>query len=536
LNAADPEESIFIVEGEKCVDLARTKLGIVATTNPGGSGSSNLWKTPAFAKPVKGKNIAIIPDNDEPGEKHVATVAQLIVGVAKSIKIVRLPLKAEGDDIEQWIKAGGTREQLFALVEATPVYSGEAATPEEPESICLATIEPRRNRWLWIGRLASGEMVIITGPPGTGKGLLLCYIVARFTTSRPMYGDIEASSAGNVLWISIEDAHDTSLAPRLIAAGADRTRVFVWDMNRPLSLPTDAARIIAEVKRHNCEILIIDPAPTLLDKDHSSNNDANVRQSFCELATTCRELGCALILVRHTNKRQTGTAMDRGGGSIGWSGMARIELMLGRRVANEDATTVDVDESVVTLATVKNNLGKWAPSLNCRIVEAGESARLEIIGETQTKADDLFAQEKPRTSHKSADAEKVIRHALANGEWHRQTEVDDAAKDAGISRGTLNRAKRSLCVETRKLGAVFWWRLPRQDDHRGQCDGHDHHDHDATGEGEADHHHSNNISKLEVQDDHGDQGTHTPQGDHLPEDDADLDADFRGDLNPEDAV
>jgi hypothetical protein len=537
LMAAGPDETIFILEGEKIVILARDKLGIVATTNPGGAGGSNLWKTPAFRKAVQGKNVVLVPDNDQPGEKHMATIAASIVDVAKSVKIVRLPLKNEGDDLEQYLAAGGTREQLLALVEAAPLYDVETATaaePEEPESICLATVEPCRVGWLWFGRLPSGEMVVITGRPGVGKGLLLCYVVSRYTTGRPMHGDRVALAAGHVLWISIEDAIDTSLVPRLMAAGADLSRVHAWNLTRPLSLPVDADRIVAELKRLGCTMLIIDPAPTLLDKDHSSNNDANVRQSFAALSAACRELGCTMILVRHTNKRTVGDAMERGGGSIGWTGMARIELMLGRRPVEEGATVVDTHESVATFATVKNNLGRWAPSLNIAIIEAADSARVEIIGETKTTADDLCAPDKPRTARKTGDAEELIRLALADGQWHRQREIMDAAERAEIGERTLKRAKAELPVQSQKRSDGWWWRLANS----------------ATGEavppwppcpvGEAGTVPSYNNEHLGSNRATGPH-THTPgpvtQEGQDAEDAADLGADFNGDASrEEDAV
>lgn len=461
LTADKSDDLLFALEGEKLVDLARSKLGITATCNCGGAGNSEQWKLPAFAKAVKCRHVAIIPDHDEPGEKHAAVVAQSIAGVAASVKIVRLPLKNEGDDLEQWLAAGGTREQLVALVEAAPPYGTE--TPAEPETITLSTVEPRRVGWLWFGRLPSGEMVVITGRPGVGKGLLLCYVVARYTTGRPMHGDHVALPAGHVLWISIEDAIDTSLVPRLAAAGADLSRVHAWNLARPLSLPEDADRIIAELKRLGCTLLIIDPAPTLLDKDHSSNNDANVRQSFAALSAACREIGCTMILVRHTNKRTLGDAMDRGGGSIGWTGMARVELMLGRRPVEEGATVADAHESVVTLATIKNNLGRWAPSLNLAIVEAGDSARMEIIGETEATADDLCAQQKPRTALKTGSAEELIRRTLDDGQWHRQREIMDAAEKSEIGEKTVKRAKKALAVQSQQRSDGWWWRLPQGD-------------------------------------------------------------------------
>jgi hypothetical protein len=513
--------------------------GFVATSNVAGEGK---W-TAEDSEFLRGRDVVLFCDNDPTGRKDAELKTSLLLGVARSIRVldvIDLPLKG---DCEQYFQAGHTAEELRALaaatkpwnpasvpvaVEAAPLYDPNTTEPkpaaEEPESICLATVEPCRVGWLWFGRLASGEMVIITGPPGTGKGLLLCYIVARFTTGKPMHGDRVALPAGHVLWISMEDAPDTSLAPRLIAARADRSRVHVWNLKKPVSLPADADRIVAELKRLGCALLIIDPAPTLLDKDHNSNNDANVRQSFAALSAACRDLGCGMILVRHTNKRQVGTAMDRGGGSIGWTGMARVELMLGRRPVEEGATVADTHESVVTLATVKNNLGKWAPSLNLAIVEAGESARMEIIGETEATADDLCAQDKPKTARKVDAAADILRRVLADGEWHRWQEIYDAAQKADISAETVKRAKGEVRAESRQRAGSngWWWRIDQSTKGECACPS------DPLPSCPSDPLPSNNIKYLEGQSIRGSQiQTYPPEG--KAGDEAALDADFRGD-------
>jgi hypothetical protein len=462
LLAADPHEPVWVVGGEKCVGIMR-EHDFVATTNIGGEGH---WTAEDSAF-LRDRDVLIFPDADKVGREHGQQVAAALQGIAKSVKVVDvlgLPLKG---DCEQYFSAGHTAKELRELAANTKEWTPQASTAttetasEEPEDFALDTIEPRPFKGLWFGRLVNGEMTVITGAPGVGKGLLLCYVVAHYTTGRPMFGDRIAQPAGHVLWIAVEDAHDTSLVPRLIAAGADRSRIHAWNMNRPLSLPEDVARIVARIDLHHAGIVIIDPAQTVINKDFSANADADVRRTFSPLAAACRARGCVLVLVRHTNKRSLGSAMDRGGGSIAWSGMAAIELMLGRRVIDGESTNVDVNESVVTLATVKNNTGKWARSLNMRIVECGESARLEVIGETDSSADDLVAQDKPRTARKTEDAETLVRRILADGEWHAQKDVEDARDAAGISYGTLRRAKDSLGVESRKFGSAWKWRMSK---------------------------------------------------------------------------
>jgi len=98
---------------------------MVATTNPGGCGSTKLWDTRPFQDPFVGNDVAIIPDADEPGTKHAAHVAESLAKVAKSIKIVRLPV---GKDASDWIEAGGTAEKLRELVQATEVWTPTTAT------------------------------------------------------------------------------------------------------------------------------------------------------------------------------------------------------------------------------------------------------------------------------------------------------------------------------------------------------------------------------------------------------------------------
>lgn len=89
LLAAPMDTTVFIVEGEKDAD-ALAALGMVATTNPGGCGSTKLWNTPAFRDPFVGRDVVILPDADAPGEKHAQSVAKALAGVARSVKVVRL--------------------------------------------------------------------------------------------------------------------------------------------------------------------------------------------------------------------------------------------------------------------------------------------------------------------------------------------------------------------------------------------------------------------------------------------------------------
>ena len=92
-------ESVWIVEGEKDVGTLK-RMHLVGTTSPGGAGK---WKK-AFNHHLKGKNIVVLPDNDEPGRNHAGQVAASLQSVAKSIKVLELPNLPDHGDLSDWVK------------------------------------------------------------------------------------------------------------------------------------------------------------------------------------------------------------------------------------------------------------------------------------------------------------------------------------------------------------------------------------------------------------------------------------------------
>jgi putative DNA primase/helicase len=127
-------EKVFIPEGEKDCDRL-VQLGLTATCNPMGAGK---WRD-EYNKHFHGKRVVILPDNDSPGRNHSYTVARNLHGVARSVRVVELPELPEKGDVSDWLKTGGTKEGLLALVETAPEFDPAAAStpdelPSEPEA------------------------------------------------------------------------------------------------------------------------------------------------------------------------------------------------------------------------------------------------------------------------------------------------------------------------------------------------------------------------------------------------------------------
>jgi len=94
-----PDKTIFILEGEKACDRFTNDLGLLATTSPMGAGNWN----PEFNKYLKGRKVVAIPDNDDPGEKHVIKIADSNMGNCKSFKIIHFAGLSEKEDSDDWL-------------------------------------------------------------------------------------------------------------------------------------------------------------------------------------------------------------------------------------------------------------------------------------------------------------------------------------------------------------------------------------------------------------------------------------------------
>jgi 5S rRNA maturation endonuclease (ribonuclease M5) len=105
---------VFVVEGEKDVETLRAH-GFVATTNAGGAKAPWL---PQYTEALRGREVILIPDNDEPGRARVLRIARALLGVAAKIVIVEL----EGaKDVSDWFGAGHDELELIREVEGEEV-------------------------------------------------------------------------------------------------------------------------------------------------------------------------------------------------------------------------------------------------------------------------------------------------------------------------------------------------------------------------------------------------------------------------------
>lgn len=115
---------VYLCEGEKDAD-SLTALSLVSTTAPHGAGKNEdpgkKWKD-SYSEALRGLDIIICADNDEPGTKFALAVAAKLRGVASSVKVVEFPeLQLPQKDVTDYLQSH-SGDEFLAKVEAAPLF------------------------------------------------------------------------------------------------------------------------------------------------------------------------------------------------------------------------------------------------------------------------------------------------------------------------------------------------------------------------------------------------------------------------------
>jgi len=332
--------------------------------------------------------------------------------------------------------------------------------------ICAADVEPEAIRWLWPGWLAAGKLAILAGAPGTGKTTLALGLAATITTEGRWPDRTPCRERGSVLvWSGEDDARDT-LIPRLMAAGAERSRVRFLDhvkqggRQRAFDPAQDIPLIAAAMEMlGDVRLLIIDPIVSAVRGD--SHKAAEVRRSLQPIVDYAMKHRCAVLGITHFAKGTSGgNPLERVIGSQAFGALARIVLVAakaehsdGGRVLARAKSNIGPDdggvgytlEQVVLPSGVHTSVVKWGSLLT-------GSAR-EILGEVEMEeADQGSALER---------AMAFLQEILAAGPVAKN-KLDDAAREAGHTRATLLRAKNKLGLHAihPAIRGPWYWKLP----------------------------------------------------------------------------
>ena len=468
LLTAPANATVEITEGEKDA-LTLTKLGLIATTNPGGAGK---W-VPELNKWFAGFARAnIYEDNDEAGRKHAAKVASELCGIIPDIRIITFHDLSEHGDVSDWMALGRTKEELLARIDQAPKFIAL-------ESVRAADIEIEDVDWVWPNRFARGKIGLIVGMPEEAKGQVLSDIAARVSRGGTWPCNEGIAPLGNAILLSAEDDIKDTIVPRLLAAGADLERITILKMiresgkERMFSLISDLHALKLKVLEvGNVVLIMIDPVSAYLGIGKvDSFRATDVRAILSPLKQFAEDLEIAVIGVLHFNKKTDVTNV-----------MLRVSDSLAYSAASRHVYGIvnDPDNHRRLFVRGKNNIARaeqktLAFGIEECVVGTSKKTKREVraphvvwhdepVDITATEA--LRAAAENKSPSALEEAKRLLNTLVSNGPVN-VADINEAAEQNGISKTTLRRAREQLHIRPEKdgpkneKGEITWrWHPP----------------------------------------------------------------------------
>lgn len=426
-------ERVYVCEGEKAADAARS-IGLVATTSPHGSQSANK----ADWTPLIGKEIILLPDNDQAGKKYIDDVKAILAKLkpAPVVKVVNLPDLPDGGDIVDWIETHGDaadpdelRRQVETMV-ATAETLADESLPRFTKLITSAELSAldTRPEYLIHKVLPKNMPNVIGGRSKAMKTSIGLDGAISLGSGTPFLGFFETIQVKVAIW-SGESGPPTIRAKALAIAESKGVNLsdcdVLWGFDLPKLNRDNHLDLMHEIfEREKIQVAIVDPLYLSLFDAQTAGQASNIYAMGSVLQGLSRlsqELGITLILLHHFKKapqaddaepcsleqlsqagigewargwillqRQSAYSGDgrhdllmRVGSSVGYGGLYRVEIDEG--VLGDDFTGRKWEVSVTQAGDFREDAkrredARRAELRNAREAETLDLDRKEIVG------------------------------------------------------------------------------------------------------------------------------------------------------------
>lgn len=316
----------------------------------------------------------------------------------------------------------------------------------ELKMIRMSEVQSQEIEWLWYPFIPYGKLTIIQGDPGDGKTTMVLNLAAKLSKGEALDENMKVTEPVNVIYQTAEDGLADTVKPRLELAGADCERIIVIDeSDKSLSMVDE--RLEEAIVRTGARLLILDPIQAYLGGGMDMNRANEARDMTKKLGALAEKTKCAIILIGHMNKASGNKAAYRGMGSIDFFAVARSVLLVGR-VEGEPNTRAVVQK--------KNNLAAFGHPKAFALSEEG----FQWIGDYEITVDEVLGGIAPK-ANKMELAKQMLRELAETHSAVLSNEIFDRADELGISKRTLENAKKELGIRARKINNAWYWELDK---------------------------------------------------------------------------
>ena len=312
--------------------------------------------------------------------------------------------------------------------------------------IRMSEVQSQEIEWLWYPFIPYGKLTIIQGDPGDGKTTMVLNLAAKLSKGEALDENMKVTEPVNVIYQTAEDGLADTVKPRLELAGADCERIIVIDeSDKSLSMVDE--RLEQAIVRTGARLWILDPIQAYLGGGMDMNRANEARDMTKKLGALAEKTKCAIILIGHMNKASGNKAAYRGMGSIDFFAVARSVLLVGR---------VEGESNTRAVVQIKNNLAAFGHPKAFALSEDG----FKWLGDYEITVDEVLGGITPK-ANKMEQAKQMLRELAETQSAVLSNEIFDRANELGISKRTLENAKKELGVQTRKINNAWYWELDK---------------------------------------------------------------------------
>ena len=329
---SDLPEIFFLVEGEKDVDNLK-KAGMVAVSLP--DGAKSKWED-SYNAAFEGKQVVILPDNDEPGKKYAKMCAEKLHSVAAAVWILDLsavwpeiPGKADISDMMQHFGAASAISMVLDLLKKSNQWEpDQEAKADKPcleiisaRDLQLASIPPIQ--FLVAGLLPEGTSLVCAASK-IGKSWMVLDMGLSIASGEKFLGR-DTHQCG-VLYLALEDSIGR-LQNRMnkILRGAPAPSQFYFSTEAP-NLDDGLLDLLGDIldKQPEIKLVIIDTLQKI--RGRALPREGAYEMDYRHMAavkTYTDKRGVSVLFVHHIRKmRDDGDPFNMISGTNGIMGAA----------------------------------------------------------------------------------------------------------------------------------------------------------------------------------------------------------------------
>lgn len=371
--------------------------------------------------------------------------------------------------LERWMNKFGTERESVGEKEFNALVGQDYANyinRSAPSPHCLKDTPGKQTEWLVPNLIPLGEISLLGADGGTGKGIWQAQLIAYVTTGKTSeFFPAEPAQTGRVLILAGEDDPSKVLKGRIMAAGADMSKVFVvttdeYYIQTEKQLCIKDKALVDFVNTSNPILLILDPLQSFLPADVEMASRNQMRGSVLPLKGISSKHNLSTLIAMHTNKKQGVSGRARLADSSDIWDIARSVLMMGR----------SKNDGKIYISHEKSSYSKESQTILMHIedvtVDGIKTARAVFDGYSDKKDVDFIEERKLKIAQTKEDTAAAILNVLAESKLGSMANPQLKAavmKETGCGDRTYQRAYTDLV----KSGEINKYMLNQKDGIRG---------------------------------------------------------------------